>query len=74
LTNFHEDPEIGTYGWMYLAEGNKVWWYIYGDDIEHLNNNGIDIYAMKDLSFTNLVFLLDGYLWGKIKVTLHNNK
>jgi hypothetical protein len=52
LTPLHEDPALGTHAWMYLSEGNKIWWFIHGDDIEYLKRNNIDIYSLGNFSFT----------------------
>ncbi len=68
LTKFHTD--IGGYGWIYLKQGNKLWWFISPEDIDHLQKHQYPIEALRELSFTELVFLHNHYLWGKIYVLL----
>lgn len=65
LTNFHVDPDFGG-GWMYLAIGTKLWWFISPSDMEYLLANEISIDKLKNISFTELLTLCDSYLWGKV--------
>ena len=68
LTKFHVD--IGGGGWIYLKQGQKLWWFISPEDIAEVEKNGYPIEKLRELSFTELVFLHDHYLWGKIYVLL----
>lgn len=36
ITDFHKDPEFGSHGYMYLSEGEKIWYFIHKDHVEHL--------------------------------------
>lgn len=66
-TPLHVDPKLGG-GWMLLYAGEKTWWIILEEDLAHLASLGHSIEAIEALSFTELVHLADGYLWGKIYV------
>lgn len=68
LTKFHTDT--GGYGWVYLKEGQKLWWFISPEDVQYLEKRDYPLEKLRELSFTDLVFLADHYLWGKIYVVL----
>lgn len=68
LTKYHEDV-LGD-GWVYLKCGRKIWHIISRKDVEYLEEHGYPLISIKDLNFTELVTLLDGYLWSKVWVGL----
>lgn len=68
LTKYHEDV-LGD-GWVYLQCGSKVWHIIDKIDVEYLSQNGYSLYSIKDMIFSELVTILDGYLWSKIYVSV----
>ena len=67
LTPFHVDPPRGA-GWMWLAEGRKVWWVLQPEDTTAMAEKGWDVDQLSELNFTELVSVADGYLWGKVWV------
>jgi hypothetical protein len=67
LTKYHVD-ELGD-GWVYLVDGRKIWHMFSAECREHLEKAGISLFSIKDLSFTELIQLLDGYMWGKVYVS-----
>jgi hypothetical protein len=66
-TKLHVDPAYGA-GWMFLHEGCKVWWIILGEDVARLLARGFSVERLAALSFTELVHVCDGYLWGRVQV------
>ena len=68
LTKLQIDASRGH--WTYLKSGKKLWWFISPADIAELKSNNYLIESLHDLSFTELVFLHNYYLWGKIYVLL----
>jgi phosphorylcholine metabolism protein LicD len=68
LTKFHCDNGGG--GWIYLKQGQKLWWFISPEDKIELDKNNYPLEKIRELSFTELVFLHDHYLWGKIHIVL----
>jgi hypothetical protein len=69
FTNFHTDPPYGD-GWMFLAEGNKIWYIISKEDTIYILNNGYKYEDIEKMKFYDIIFILDGYLWGKIYVDI----
>jgi hypothetical protein len=67
-TEFHEDSGDKGGGWMYLKVGKKVWHCISPVDMKYLKENGYDYDQTNHLSITELLHILDCYLWGKIYV------
>ena len=67
LTKYHVDP-LGD-GWVHLKCGKKIWHIISDDDVKYLESKGISLFSIKDMNFTELVHLLDCYLWNKIYIT-----
>lgn len=67
LTKYHIDP-LGD-GWVYLTCGRKIWHIIADTDMEYLASHNVTLESIKNLNFTELVHILDSYLWGKIYVT-----
>ena len=65
LTKFHIDPYDG---WMYLYEGDKLWWFISPEDVDYLQEKGYDIQKYMGMNWDELVELCDGYLKGRIYV------
>ena len=47
VTSFHIDPSYGSHGFMYLSEGEKIWYFIHKDYVEHLIQNNINIEEIK---------------------------
>jgi hypothetical protein len=70
LTRFHTD--VGGSSWVYLIEGKKLWWFITPEDIDELKRNKYPIESLYQLSFTELVFINNNYLWGKIYVLIQD--
>lgn len=66
-TPLHVDPKWGG-GWMLLYTGEKIWWILLEEDLVHLASLGHSLEALEALSFTELVHVADGYLWGRIYV------
>jgi hypothetical protein len=67
-TEFHEDNGEKGGGWMYLKVGKKVWHCISPADMTYLKEHGYDYDQINHLSVTELLHILDCYLWGKIYV------
>ena len=55
---------------MFLHQGQKVWWLIPAHDLDHLERRGHSEASLRALSFTDLLSVCDGYLWGKLYVGL----
>lgn len=68
--HMHIDPVEYGGGWMVLYRGIKVWWFIRPSDMLYLATKGITIETLAHKSFTELVTLDDGYLWGKLIVAV----
>ena len=66
LTKYHQDV-LGD-GWVYLDCGTKVWHIFDLKDLQYLEEHGYSVLSLKDMNFTELVSILDGYLWSKIYV------
>ncbi len=66
-TKLHVDPAYGA-GWMFLHEGQKVWWIILAEDVARLEAQGFSVERLAALSFTELVHVCDSYLWGRVQV------
>lgn len=55
-------------GFMYLVEGVKDWMFISPQDLRALEQAGWDEKSLKALSFTELLHIHHGFLWGRIQV------
>lgn len=72
LTKYHQDL-LGD-GWVYLDCGQKVWHIFDVKDLEYLEKHGYSLFSIKDMNFTELVTILDGYMWSKIHVAIMGPK
>ncbi len=60
----------GSSGWVYLKQGKNLWWFISPEHQEELNKYDYSLEKIRERSFTQLVFLHNNYLWGKIYIVL----
>lgn len=65
---FGEPASFG--GWIYLKQGRKIWYFISPEDHSYLSDNGYPFERLSLLSFTDLVHILDNYLWGKLYIAV----
>lgn len=72
LTKYHQDL-LGD-GWVYLNCGQKIWHIFDVKDLEYLEKHGYSLFSIKDMNFTELVTILDGYMWSKIHVAVMGPK
>lgn len=68
---FGEPAHFG--GWIYLKQGRKIWYFISPKDHVYLTENGFPFERLSLLSFTDLVSILDNYLWGKLYIAVQKS-
>jgi hypothetical protein len=69
-TQWHDDGIDRGGGWMFLKVGKKVWQFITPSDMKYLQDHGYNYTLINKMTTTELVHLLDCYLWGKTYVAV----
>jgi hypothetical protein len=69
-TQWHDDGTDRGGGWVYLKVGKKVWQFISPNDMKYLQDHGYDYNQINKMTTTELLHLLDCYLWGKMYIAV----
>jgi hypothetical protein len=64
-TPFHQDPPLNGGGWMWLAEGRKLWNFADFEDCDILLD--AETKALRDLSPAELLYWDGHALWGRVR-------
>lgn len=64
-TPFHQDPPLGGGGWMWLAEGQKLWNFVDFEDCDLLLDS--ERKTLRDLPPAELLHLNGNALWGRVR-------